>query len=74
MDYEFEIRRHAFVRAMERGIDPDMIEATLNGGAIERFGKNYMRFSRPYKDFKVICIGERCGLMIRIITIERGEK
>jgi len=24
--YEFEIKRHAFIRAMQRGITPDIIE------------------------------------------------
>ncbi len=30
--YEFEIRRHALIRAMQRGVTPDMVEATLKGG------------------------------------------
>ena len=72
MDYEIEIRRHAFIRAMQRNIDADQIEATINGGKKEYFGKNYVKFIMQYKDFKVICIGEVCGLRIKIITIERG--
>ncbi len=68
--FEFEIKRHALIRAMERYITPDMVEATLKGGKIERFGKNYLRFSKEYKRFTVICIGEIVGMRIKIITIE----
>ena len=73
---EFEIKRHAFIRAMERGVSPDMIEATLRGGKVERFGKNNLRFSKNYKRFTVICIGEMTGEKIKILTIETkgGEK
>ena len=72
MDYDIEIRRHALIRAMQRGIDPDQIEAAIKGGKRHYFAKNYVRFIMQYKDFKVICIGEICGLRIKIITIERG--
>lgn len=27
--YELEIKRHTFIRAMQRNVTPDMIEATL---------------------------------------------
>ena len=69
-----EVRRHALLRALERDITPEMVEATLKGGKIERFGKHYIRFSRPYKYFKVICIGEFVSDRIKIITIERGNQ
>ena len=42
--YEIEIKRHAFIRAMERGITPDMIEATIKGGTVKRFGENNVKF------------------------------
>jgi hypothetical protein len=38
--YEIVVKRHALVRAMQRGITPDMIEATIKGGTLQRFGKN----------------------------------
>jgi len=73
--YDFEIKRHAFIRAMQRKVTPDMIEATLKGGKIERFGKNNLRFVKDYKNFKVICIGEMIGTKIKIITIEtKGDE
>jgi len=70
--YDFEIKRHAFVRAMERKVTPDMIEATLKGGRIKRFGKNNVKFSKDYKDFTVICVDEIIGTKIKIVTIEKS--
>lgn len=68
--YDIEIKHHAFIRAMQRGIAPDLIENCIKNGSIERFGKNYIKFiSRS-----TICIGEITGLKIKIITIERREK
>jgi hypothetical protein len=72
--YSIEISRHALLRALERGITPDMVEATINGGLLLRFAKNNIRLVKCYKNFKVICIGEMIGNRIKIITIERGEK
>lgn len=72
--FDIEIKRHALIRAMERNITPDMVEATLRGGKIERFGKNYLRFSKEYKRLTVICIGEIAGMHIKIITIEAKVK
>ena len=46
--YEFEIKRHALIRAMQRGVTPDMVEATLKGGKIVRFGKNNLKFYKKY--------------------------
>jgi hypothetical protein len=67
--YEIVIKRHAFIRAMERGITPDMIEATLKGGTIKRYGKNNIKFSKKYKHFTVICVDEIIGTRIKIVTI-----
>lgn len=73
--YDFEIKRHAFIRVMERNVTPDMIEATLKGGKIERFGKNNVRFIKDYKRFTVICVGEMIGTNVKIFTIEtKGEE
>lgn len=68
--YEIEIRRHALIRAMQRGITPDMIEATLKGGIIKRFGKNNIKFVKDYKRFTVICVDHIIGNKIKIVTIE----
>ena len=68
--YEFEISRHAFIRAIERHITPDMIEATLKGGKIERFAKNGIKFFKDYKEITVICVGEIMAMRIKIVTLE----
>ena len=68
--YEIEIRHHAFIRAMQREITPYLIEKCIKNGAIERFGKNYIKFISK----STICIGEIVGLKIKIITIERRKK
>ena len=73
--YDLEIKRHAFIRAMERNVTPDMIEATLNGGRVERFGKNNVRFIKDYKRCTVICVGEIIGNQIKVFTVEtKGEE
>ena len=72
---DLEIKRHAFIRAMERNVTPDMIEATLKGGKIERFGKHNIRFIKEYRKFTVICVGQAIGTKVKIFTIEtKGEK
>jgi hypothetical protein len=68
--FDFEIRRHAFIRAMERGVTPDMIEATLKGGWVVRHGKNHYKFCREYEDFTVVCVDRVFGEKIIIVTIE----
>ena len=68
--YEFEIKRHALMRAMQKGVTPDMIEATLKGGKIVRFSKNNLKFYKEYKMFTVICVDQIIGTKIKIITIE----
>lgn len=73
--YELEISRHAFIRAMERGVMPHMVEATLLGGKLKRFGKHGIKLSKKYKRFEVICVGEIKGQVLKIITIEtKNEK
>ena len=65
-----EIKRHAFMRALQRGVSPDIIEATIKGGKIERFGKHNVRFVKEYKKFTVVCVGQAIGTKIKIFTIE----
>lgn len=72
--YDLEIKRHAFTRAMERNVTPDMIEATLRNGKIEGFGKHNIKFIKDYKQCTVVCIGQVIGNKIKIFTIEtKGE-
>lgn len=67
--YDIEIKHHVFIRAMQRGINPDAIEKAVMNGKIERYGKNYIKFITK----SVICIGEVSGLKIKILTIECKE-
>lgn len=67
--YEIEIKHHAFIRAMQRKVTPDMIEATLKGGKVILFGKNYIKFCKKYKSFLIICVGQIIAQKIKIITI-----
>ena len=71
--YEIVIKQHAFIRAIEREITPDMIEATIRGGKIKWFGKNNVKFTKEYKRFSVICVDEVMGNKIKIVTIGRGD-
>ena len=64
------IKHHAFIRAMQRKIHPDLIEDCLQMGKIKRFGKNKVRFERRLKKRTIICIGEEINNEIKIITIE----
>ena len=68
--FEFEIRHHAFTRAIQRGVTPDMIEATLKGGRVKRHGKNHYKFFKEYNEFTVICVDRVEGEKIIIVTIE----
>ncbi|MDI6737390.1 MAG: hypothetical protein QME12_02630 [Nanoarchaeota archaeon] len=73
--YELEISHHAFIRAMEMEVMPHMIEATLLGGKLKRFGKHGIKLSKKYKRFEVVCVGEIKGQVLKIITIEtKNEK
>ncbi|MBI2673166.1 hypothetical protein HYX19_02805 [Candidatus Woesearchaeota archaeon] len=68
--YEIEIKHHAFIRATQRKISPDLIENCIKSGKVKKFGKNHVKFiSRS-----TICVGELVGLKIKIITIEGRKK
>jgi len=68
---EIVICRHAMLRANERGITPDMVEATIKGGKVTKYGKNKIKFKKKYKRFHVICVDEITGDCIKIVTVEK---
>jgi len=71
--WEIELTNHATLRAIEKEIFPDMIEATIKGGRIKEFGKTHVKFIKEYKRGTVICVGiKRGGNKIDILTIEWG--
>jgi len=67
--FEIEIKKHASIRAMQRGITFKMIKVAIRSGKIERFGKCNLRFTKNYKNFKLICVDEICGNTIKIVTV-----
>ena len=71
--YDIEIKRHAFIRAMERGIHPDIMEEAILKGKVERFGKHGIKFISKGKKRTIICVGEITGTKIKILTIEEGN-
>ncbi|MCS4541665.1 MAG: hypothetical protein HY929_05015 [Euryarchaeota archaeon] len=71
--WEVRVSHHAFIRAMERGITPDMIEATIKGGKTREFGRRMVKFTKEYKMGKVVCVGEKKEAdKIKILTIKWG--
>jgi len=64
-----KLSRHAIIRARQRNITADVIQATINGGKVNLFGKNLVRFSKKYKNKFLVCIGEDLGQIILIKTI-----
>lgn len=71
--YDIIIKRHVFQRALERGIDPGMIEHTLLNGTLERFGKHGVKFINKGTKRTIICVGELVGTQLKITTIEEGN-
>ena len=69
--YEIVIKRHAFLRALQRRIHPDLVEDVLESGKMVRFGRNRVKFVKRFRKFTVVCVDEIVGQSIRIVTIER---
>ena len=63
------LSRHSFIRAMQRGIDPDVIETTIKTGKMRHFGKNRVNFEKRFRKFTIICVDEKIGDLIKIATI-----
>ncbi len=70
---DLEIKHHVFKRALERKINPDMIEQTLLKGKLTRFGKHGVKFVNKGSKRTIICVGELIGNKLKIITIEEGN-
>jgi hypothetical protein len=68
--YDVEIKHHVFIRAMQRGISPDLIEDTIKSGAVEQFANDRVRFVKKGSKRTIQCIGEIRGTKIIIFTIE----
>ena len=68
------LSRHALIRAMQRGIDPDVIETTIKTGKMRYFGKNRVKFEKRFRKFAIICVDEKIGELIKIVTIIKKER
>lgn len=68
-EFKVKLTKHAFRRADIRRIDLDLIEATIKSGKIKKFGKNRMKFEKKFKRFTLICVDEKVGEIVRIVTI-----
>ena len=55
--YEIEIKRHVFIRAIERGIHPDIIEEILRNGELKHYGKHGIKFINKGSKRTIICVG-----------------
>ncbi len=71
--YNIRIRNHALIRAVERGIHPDLIEDALREGKIKRYGNDGVKFISKGSKRTIICVGQVAGSRIVIFTIEEGN-
>ncbi|MFH0715106.1 MAG: DUF4258 domain-containing protein [Candidatus Diapherotrites archaeon] len=72
--FEIVFSKHAFDRALERRIHPDIVEDTIQTGKMKAFGKNNIRFEKRFKKCTVSCVDERIGKTVKIVTIEAKWK
>lgn len=71
--YDIEIKHHVFIRAMQRGLSPDIIEDVIKNGEVEEFGNDRIKFIRKGSKKTIICVGEIRGMTISIFTVETKE-
>lgn len=72
--YEVEIKHHAFIQAVKRGIHPDLIEDVLIKGKVERYGKHGVKFVSRGSKRTIVCVGQIIGTKIKIFTVEEVLK
>ena len=68
------VTRHAFKRAKQRGISPDLVFEVLKSGKLKRFGKNRVRIEKEFRKFTAICVDEIYGNTLWIVTVEKRMK
>jgi len=68
--YKIEITKHAYFRAYQRGITPDLIYSSIRCGKIIRFSKNHLKFVNKRKKNTIICVDEIRDSRIIIVTVE----
>ncbi len=68
------LTRHAFVRAIQRKVDPDLVEDTLQTGKMKKYSKGRVKFEKRFKQFTIICVDEITENVIKIVTIEKKRR
>ena len=63
------VSKHAITQAIRRNVTPDMLEAAINSGKVKKFGKNFLKISKQYKNGKVVCVCEIINGKIIIKTV-----
>lgn len=69
--YEIFFTQHAFLQAKKRGIHPDLLEETVLQGRFEWFGKNRVKIIKEYYGFTIVCVDEKIGNRIKIVTVTK---
>ena len=64
--YQIVITKHAFDRALSRGMHPDRIEQVLCKGKMLRYGKYGVKFIGR----EIIAVGQIVGDRMTIFTVE----
>ena len=71
--YRIILTRHAYRRALQRGIHSDMIEEVIQQGRMEWFGKNRVKIIKEYHKATIILVDEKIGNEIHIVTIVKKD-
>ncbi len=69
--YTVVITRHAYIRALQRGIDPELVDDSIVNGKMKRFAKNRIKFEKRFKKFSIVCVDEIIENEIIIVTITK---
>lgn len=68
--YRVVITNHTLRRCIDRRIDPDIIEETIQCGKVKRHGKHGIKFIKRGKKRTITLVGEIKGNEIYIFTVE----
>ncbi|MFH0955263.1 MAG: hypothetical protein V1777_04110 [Candidatus Micrarchaeota archaeon] len=71
--YEIRFTHHALKQADKRNIGIEIIEDTVEHGQFNWFGKNRVKIVKHYHNRTIVCMDEKVGNVIRIVTITKKE-
>lgn len=72
--YEIIFTNHALFQAKKRRIPPEIIEETVQTGRFVWFGKNRVKIVKEYYRATIVCVDEKAGNSIKIVTITKRER